>query len=147
MADEIFDIVRWIGPLMRPELRKRMKGELNALRAKDATAPYPFPDGIHKGRQSFGLSTVFLSELERRIHPNDAYAARVHGMLVDLKAPAECYVIAPDYRYYAKESLLPMLEYALGEQDGQEVVLMCLPGRLLYYQDQYWNRMIVARSG
>ena len=145
MVDAPFDIVRWIGPLMRPDKRQRLKTEVKTLRSMKPQEQYKFPEGIHKKRKSFSLSSAFDDSFQQFVSCDPADAGTVHAMLSGRGAPASCHVIAPGHDYYEKMPLRQALDSALSHDDGQEAVIMCLPGQLLYWQDQYFQAAIVSR--
>jgi hypothetical protein len=145
VAEAQFDIVRWIGPLMYPDKRQRLKTEVKTLRAMKPQEQYKFPEGIYKKRKSFGLSAAFDDSFQQFVSSDTADVGAVHAKLAALGAPASCHVIAPGYDYYEKLPLRQALESAMSHDDGQEAVIMCLPGQLLYCQDQYSQAAIVSR--
>jgi hypothetical protein len=147
VADDDFDIVEWIGLLLTQDNRRRLKSMVKAR--AEMKEPFYFPSGSGKTAK-FGLSTafdprfqqVFPWKTDRSIEPSlDA----IHKALARRGAPRTCRVISPGYEYGETVPLDQALESALDDNWDQNVVVMCLPGRLLYWHDQYSQHAIVYR--
>jgi hypothetical protein len=87
----------------------------------------------------------FEQDVAGRPSPDDLLDA-----LTTRGAGATCRVVEGlevDYPFGAVVPLREALEWALGEADGWHLNLLCLPGRLAYWQDFNFshNRVIVHR--
>jgi len=146
MLDEgPFDIVRWIAPLMSPENRQRLKAEVKTLREMSPGRKYLFPEGIGKKRVSFGLSTAFDPAFQHFLDWETVEAQEIQAKLSRLGAPKVCRVVGPEFEHYEEVQLLRALESMLSYDDGQDVLILCRPGKLLCWQNQYFQLAIVAK--
>jgi len=140
------DLVRWVGPLIPEDARRRLKAILRdrrMLREQGVrTKPGVFPLGNDL------TSDAFLRRYEQGVHPEDANADVLYPYLRSLGAPGTCRVLNGTVGGYDDGSIVPLreaLEWATGEGDGSEVILLCVPGRLAYFQDHNYIRAIVHR--
>lgn len=82
-------------------------------------------------------------------NPADENPERLLSILKKLGAPANCRVLAldsdPSYDYGAILPLGRALAWALGEGDSENAILLCVPGRLAYWQNDHSARVIVHR--
>jgi hypothetical protein len=132
VAADDFNIVQWIGPLLTRENRRRLNRS------------FPFPAGRGKTKK-FGLSTAFDPRFEQVVPSQNVSPDAIHKALARLGAPGTCRVISPSYKYGETVPLHQALESALNEEWDQDVVVLCLPGRLLFWHDQYLQHVIVHR--
>jgi hypothetical protein len=126
---EVFNIVDWVGPLLR--LKRTIKGT-----------------GF--------WSNVTVWDFDERywqwVQPASAQPEQIESMLTALGAPPTCRALqlrAPDGDDWFQEgSKLPLrqaLEIAVDLNDCQDQILLCLPGRLAYIQTHHCDRAIVYR--
>jgi hypothetical protein len=81
-----------------------------------------------------------------RIPPAEQNALRILERLRKLGAPAQCYAIAADIKFDARElPLKEALDAVVGMGSG--IVLSCVPGVLAYYESEEVNgRFVFSRA-
>ena len=142
-----FDIAGWVGPLIPERARRELKSkqrERRKLRAQGIRTHFEiFPLG------SDHVSDAFDRRFEHWPNPADQNPERLLSTLKKLGARANCRVLPldaypdPSYDYGAILPLAQALAWALGE--GDNIILLCVPGRLAYWQNDHNARVIVHR--
>jgi hypothetical protein len=147
-----FNIAHWVGPLIsdgaRRELRLKLRDYRRLMEHGQLVDLEIFPLG------HMVVSNAFDPRFEEHIHPNDAHRDYVHAALTKRGAPKSCRILqlsvefddGSEFEYGEILPLRRVIELALGPGDGLSLVLLCLPGRLAYWQDgEYNDRAIVHR--
>jgi hypothetical protein len=141
-----FDVVGWVGPLVSKADRRRLeprakrwRKEVKRLRKLTDSGPFPLRERA--------VSSSFRSRFDHDVlYFQDADPETMQSRLVELGAQATCRVIGGGYDYGAKVPLREALEIATGPWAGQDLILLCVPGRLAYWQDHHDQRVIVFRQ-
>jgi hypothetical protein len=140
---EEFDVSGWAGPLLASKHRDLLRS-----RQKDW-------QGLHSPRHEpaeYVSVWNFDPNYVRPVHPSAASPEQIESMLSALGAPATCRALrlfeplGDDWVHPGSElPLRQALEIAIDLNDGQDQILLCLPGRLAYSQTHNHDRMIVYR--
>jgi hypothetical protein len=128
---EVFDVSRWVGPLLEEGARERLKNVQKEWRGQQTGGRHP----------AFSVSVWDFDD--RWIQPLGDWGARpsaeqVEGTLTALGAPAICRAVClptPSVGLFDPGSRLPLrlaLEIAVEEIGAMDLILLCLPGRLGY---------------
>jgi hypothetical protein len=123
---EVFDVSRWVGPLLTEGARERLKNVQKQWRQSGGRHP--------------ALSVSVWDFDNRWIQPVWGWGAaeQVEARLTALGAPAICRAVClptPSVGMFEPGSRLPLslaLEIAVEEIGGMDLILLSLPGRLGY---------------
>jgi len=141
---EEFNVAHWVGPLIPDgasrELRLKMR-DYKRLREHGQRVDLElFPLG------STRVSEAFDRRFEHAIHPTEADPDFVHEALTKRGAPKTCRILQlsePDdgseFEYGEALPLRKALELALGPGADLSLVLLCVRGRLAYWQDGHYH--------
>jgi hypothetical protein len=142
---EVFDVSRWVGPLLKEGARERLKKAQEDWRRQQIGHHPAFSVSVwdfdHRWIQPVGDWFSLPHSLER-----------VEGRLIALRAPATCRAVSlpiPSGRdWFDPGSTLPLrlaLKIAVDMGDSRDLIILCLPGRLGYFQTHEGGSCVVHR--
>jgi hypothetical protein len=128
LPGEVFDLARWLGPLLTQDARERLEQEQKDWERHPASCR----EAQVWERHPASRIDVFWDFDERWIQDAPRSAERLEAALTALGAPDTCRDVSLAFEPGSRLPLRLAVEMALEDPGGQDLIFLCLPGRLGY---------------